>query len=320
MVAFSPGRAGNGTLKDMTPTLVEQFKKVAEVHEKKLAQSASQAWLLRRRVPTTRIASLFRAGLPLGIVVAQTALVVLEMWVHELKGIASKAEIVEFIQGLVHSDDPAKLPPGPLREALRKAVPKGKDAGRAENQWDFLDELLTAMDLEDRFEMSSPVHSMPSHQQRKRPAYHGAPLPARKAVPGLGVHPTAKRGASLATSIMSHNSSTGSRKTADMGRRTSNFSFGTLDESSGFRDTGATNSTMGGLFKKSTSSPILGRKDFNMSAQKGSFPGPGHYSETSLSSAILTPKRGEFPSVGRARALCMVNSLSQRSRFPEDTF
>merc|ERR550514_94129 len=104
----------------MAPTMVEQFKKVAETHEKKLAQSAAQAWLLRRRVPTTRIAALFRAGLPLGTVVAQTALLVLEGWVHELRGSASKAEIVEFIQGLVHSEDPAKLPPGPLREALRK--------------------------------------------------------------------------------------------------------------------------------------------------------------------------------------------------------
>lgn len=268
------------SLEKIAPELMEKFRKQAELKEKKLAQSASQEWLHRRRVPTTRIASLFKAGLPLGAVVVQTALYVLEGWIHELRLIASKPEMIEFLQGFVHGDDPGKLAPGPLREALRRAVPPLGSLRESTEQWDFLDEVLTAMELEERFE-PSPIHS-PPQKARKRPAYRGAVLPNR------------------------------------MGRSMSDFTRGTMQSDSGFRDTGALMSSwsQGRAYRRTPSwAGEFRRKE--MGEQVRGVPGPGHYSESRLSSSVVTPKRAEFASVGLPRSTCFVTSLSQRARFKE---
>lgn len=282
---------------------------VAELRSARLPRTDSEERLARLRRPIRRSDALLREGTPMKGVAAQAALHCLERWVRTLRSQKSESlhsapmfidsDLPRLISELVHvkpewegrplglfeAPPPPSPVPGeaePMGAALRRIVPKPVEVSDGK-PWVFLLELLAALDLEENFILSSPIHApCLSKAERHAALQKGGAYERRRAA----VSPDA-----------------GLRLQSDKPWATFNISRQTSPE--GYRE---------------TSSACPGPRwspRFVLSSQpipERPLLGPGCYSLTPSAERRLAP-RGEFPTAGRLRSVCSVSSLSHAGRW-----
>lgn len=163
-------------------------EQVVERELERLPHTRHEERLSRLRLPRNRSDRLLREGVPTERVVLDAATRVLEQWIHILRRLVPHDSLEELLAETVHGSDrrgafvntpeffgygitsettpkkikidPNPMPPitNPLGEALRRLVPNELEVGK--KPWEFLEDLLDAATLEDRFEYASPVHSV----------------------------------------------------------------------------------------------------------------------------------------------------------------
>jgi len=162
-------------------------QQIAEREAERLPQTSEEEKISRLRFPRNNTDKLFRDGLPADRVVLDAATRVLEQWVHVLRRLVPHDSLEELLAETVHakpespahfvntsasdafsraatpkrlivSPNPTPLPITPLGAALRRLVPLPEAVGQ--RPWEFLEDLLDAVALEERFEYASPVHSL----------------------------------------------------------------------------------------------------------------------------------------------------------------
>lgn len=288
------------------------------------------------KLPRNRTASLLRSGKPVEEVAKDAALRVVQRWVELIRPHVPKDQIAKTISEMVHHLEPRPIfsrsgressrpPTSPARpptsvgfcvteagslvlqpnptppansllgDALRRVVPR---LFYEDDRWEFLEDVLCALELEDEFIQSAPSHilrpntsaraALASHQQHEEVfAHEMAPefeklkfradagqngAPDRRAA--LGVHAKLR--------VSGANGGWATYRQDDKCRMTC-WCF----------------------------SPQVIQKQ----PTYGEVPGPGSYNKSGSASTLKTVRTGKFPSVGNMRAVASEVLLSTRERF-----
>lgn len=281
---------------ELSPALIRMCALIVRDRASRLPRSPSEMRVARHRMPRSSADLLLRTGMSMSRVCEDEAMRVCERWARKLRGHVHDGTLPEVLAYFAHARvevyfnpdadpdtdkaDPL-VPPGPLARALRCIVPT--QARAAMEGWDFVDDTLQAMDLEEKLDPTSLLVS-PNRPRKQGP-------PASKMVLAIGRAPPVWAPGPSCSDF----SRAGFMEEADELR----FSAGgglvrRRSLASGFRGTGLP--CGGDLTDK--------------------VPGPGSYEAMAheLSRAVWSPRRGEFPSIGRQRAKCTAMSLYHRER------
>lgn len=277
-----------------------------------------------RGLPRSRTEALLRAGRQMEDVAKDAALRVVERWVGVLRRLVPDEELPGVLSALVHNGPAPSTPtsaerassssgrqsphtswtnalvphptPGPdepLGEALRRVVPQPNKV--MEQRWDFLEELLHALKLEEEFDLSSAMHQLrPSTAEQMEMCKatkidaafakrHEASFLSKK--DDFAQHGSIGRRCALSTAAKL--------------RLSGDFSWATYREADRCRVTCCSWSPQ---VMMNNQHPI-------------DIPGPGQYQVIPPSSATRKTRRAEFPSVGKPRAVGSEVLLAQQERF-----
>mmetsp|Transcript_80069 Transcript_80069/g.126467 ORF Transcript_80069/g.126467 Transcript_80069/m.126467 type:complete len:397 (-) Transcript_80069:146-1336(-) len=302
---------------------------VAAKEAERLPHDSDKLRLTQIKRPTNRTASLLRSGKSVEDVAKDAALRVVQRWVELLRPHIAEDLMARTISDMVHHCEPPPdflpslsqtrrpptsvgvsrtgagyllLRPSPtppadslLGKGLRKVVPR---TAYDDEPWEFLEDVLSALALEDGF-----IQNAPSHIRRPNTSARAA-LASRQKYEEAFAHEMAPEFEKLKSVADAGQNGAPDRKTAlgvcaKLRLSGSNGGWATYKQDDRCRVTCW------------CFSPQVIQKQPTF----GEVPGPGSYHRMKSTSTLDTIRTGKFPSVGSMRAVASEVLLSQRERF-----